>query len=1196
MPLFEYCCFLHPQSKGPRLDSCCDECGRRFDFPLTQAPATINGRDVVQSLGRGFYGAVYKTTNPRTGLDTAIKVVPRTAYMPKEAGGWGKDFESEAKLHASLSTEPLVARLQDWGDETLTFGETPIECHWMEMEYIAGRPLADLISDGPSSPRQVAQIAFDLLDFAQLLKQRQQFHNDLHGENVLVLTLPDSQARRMALDPHVAIKVIDLGSAAPRSKEGPERLGDVQWVATHISTLLDGIERRDDVDPPTLRLTAQLRRIAEYWAAPQARKPEPQDFMSSIRSAYNFGSRPRSQRVNLSSVNEHYNAQSMPPWFAPELLHDPDGKWQTKLRGAGPVLVAGMRGCGKTLLFRSLEWTARLHNDQALEDDFLAVFVSCASLLRGPRTERFDAPIQRLFLAFAREVTRDVQACELRPVGAVNYGALGPFAEMVKRLVPWFEPPRSTVDVVELELSLSTALQITVPLTPEGTEPEFNTRVAFDELVSASRRLVDIWQERTMLFLLDDVSTRYLPADNVADMLSQFCLQSPDWGFKISTETQTLALSTPSGGPARRSRDYGYFDLGLEVFQECQNPRFVQEILSRRLAVTDGLAHLDVRDVLGVQSLGDIAETIRETGPQHPVYWGLAALTGMCVGDIGDVLQVFASILDRGRKDGFPVAERLQHEAAFNLSEEKLIALAGIDEWLYRHAIAFAQASHHELMMSTDRLRQYTRLFLQLDPEETPDLFAKIMDLVDAGIFVLTGGTTRIKSASSKPYMQFKLAYRNILGLTNRIPLSKRDRFEPPIKVLADWLTTPTAALLRGSGKATQESEDGELPESVASALLLATGAGIDQERAVQPSIQGALAPATYESPEPDDRLPPPRTLYVVTSSATTGVKESSFDWEKGRIVAAFGFEDRSRISWSNTLGAVVPSSATFIEYPDAGLKRQIVDLVDAAGVPWNAVVADDLRTREQVDAFLREIGDAPLMIDTTSLTKALIYLLVSRALITRGRVHVGYTSATTYFPPDAQLAEVVELIESDKHVEVQNVLDEMVEGELGPYRTLGVGPNRRDPSQPSIMATFVALKHDRVSSLLDDTPVEAIAAIAPGKANGDDSNRKEVKRYLARNLVQRYTGEVLACGAHDHVGTFELLRELHRRYALGDGYNFEIALTGTKMQTVGAAMLGATAAPTAVHYSSPTTFVSSQFTTGGGRTVMFELLRDEVH
>ena len=493
----------------------------------------------------------------------------------------------------------------------------------------------------------------------------------------------------------MGVRVLDLGSAADESKSGDSRLGNVHWVASHILELLAAYERvHGPLDPTEMRICAQLRRVAEYYCGvDRVRLPQPTDMKSRIVAACQFGDRPWNQPVRLASVVEHYNAQTLPSWFAPALLYDPDGLWARRLSGPGPQLLAGMRGCGKTILLRSLEWIARAHKREGetahqvirrlKSDRFLGLFVSCAALLGSPRTAQIQVPLHRLFLAFAREIARNLHDCELMNLGIIDYNALRPFAELIRRTVKWFAPPVGATDVSALRQAISSAIQN--PPTDADNKIDFGARVAFDELARATRRLLDLWENKILLFLIDDVSTRYVSGENIEEILSHLCLQSPEFGFKISTETQSLELSTPGGSAARIGRDYELFDLGAEVLARLGGPsgtRFVEEVLQRRSAITDAAPILSPSQLLGKQSLSDVAVAIREQPSKSAVYWSIDVLAGVCVGDIGDILQIYSSMLSRSGASARISAET-QHQAMLDFAEGRLFALAGLDEWLY---------------------------------------------------------------------------------------------------------------------------------------------------------------------------------------------------------------------------------------------------------------------------------------------------------------------------------------------------------------------------------------------------------------------------------------------------------------------------------------------------------------------------------
>lgn len=1161
-------------------------------------PRVLNGKEAIKALSRGFYGAVFVTRHPRTGRLYAVKAIPTATYAAREDGGYGKSFEEEVEIHRALSGSPVVARLEDWGTDTVEFGSELISCHWMEMEFVEGALLDDLIAHGPESPREVAQIAWDLLDVIDELQKRGKFHNDFHGRNIVITKLPETEARRAAIDPYVAVKVLDLGSADSATKSGSTRQGDIHWVAQHILELLSALELGSTLDPTPARVCAQLRRVADHYfgETDHHRPPTPADMKDLIRSAYAYGRRPWMQPVRLASVAAHYNARTMPAWFAPELLNDPEGAWSRRLAHPGPQLIYGMRGCGKTVLLRSLEWAARLHarvlangreseeqvRDRVAGDDFLGLFVSCSSLLRGPRSELVDAPLHRTFLAFSREIVRNVEICDLWGIGEIDYRALPDFAELVARVVPWFEPAGEALDVLSLEDALSRA--ITTPGSGSA-DAEFTPHVVFEDLAEATRRLVDIWENKRLLFLLDDVSTRVLSEPNVEELLTQLCLGSQHFAFKISTESQTIVPRTSGGELARAGRDYDLFDFGHEVYEHLggkDGVAFISGILDRRAAVTDGAPDRS-RDALASQkSLEAVSQAIRDAGGAH--YWGIEALAGICVGDIGDVLQLYETILDRGADRGYPIKPEIQHKAAIDLAESKLRSLLLRNEWLYSHATAFAQAAHRELMADSDRTRQFSRVDVSFPADQAERLFPRIIELVDAGVYVFSGGTARKRTARHQPVLQFKLVYRKLLGLPSGIPLGRRDRFEPEnVEELLAWLESPTPSSLRwGKLPVDEPAAEPERRPSV--------------EVRGEPDAEPAQLLLHAERASSEDLLPAPRSLLQVSTMRATEGFDIGVEWSETFIVSAFGFEDRSVGTWRQVVDSAAAAQAILVSYPNPGHRSEIEDLLSSARIPWREVPVATL-TNESVAATLDGIPDgAPLVIDTTALTKALIYQFVADGLRRRGELWILHGCAEHYEPSDDALRPVVERLVGGNLPAIRE-LDELVEGEVGPYTTESLGVSRRDPGQPTLLATFVPLKHARVAQLLDDVPVEKVAAIVPLHSDGRDSPRTVAAEYLADHYVQQYGGEKVLVGSLDHDGAYRELAELHSRYALDLGYNFEVALSGTKMHAVGVGMLAATTPVSAVYYSRPHHFEPHKFTHGTGavRTVHLVLGRGDV-
>jgi hypothetical protein len=278
------------------------------------------------------------------------------------------------------------------------------------------------------------------------------------------------------------------------------------------------------------------------------------------------------------------------------------------------------------------------------------------------------------------------------------------------------------------------------------------------------------------------------------------------------------------------------------------------------------------------------------------------------------------------------------------------------------------------------------------------------------------------------------------------------------------------------------------------------------------------------------------------------------------------------------------------LAYADPGLTAEIRTCLAARGIVPVQVAASDTTG---ISALVDDPA-AELVVDTTSLTKPLIYSLVSQALRKRGRVSILHTCATSYFPSDQDLSKVVRLFAKKEYAKAFEMLDTIVKGEVPPFKTVVVDGSDWDSSQPAVMAVFSTLKHRRVTGLLEDLPVEKVAALAPVHTAGRSSPRSVVGRRLAEALVHAYGGVVEEVGSLDHVGAFHALVRLHADLALQAGFNFEIALSGAKMHAVAAGMFASVASSSAVFYSAPK-FVKEHFTAGTGPTRLVTLERVEL-
>ena len=161
---------------------------------------------------------------------------------------------------------------------------------------------------------------------------------------------------------------------------------------------------------------------------------------------------------------------------------------------------------------------------------------------------------------------------------------------------------------------------------------------AFPALAEAIRRCCPIWQIAQVLFLLDDVSTRYLNQPRIEELLSALMFQSPSCAFKLTSEAQTIELGLKSPGGihlARVGRDLSVFDLGAEVYEKIKRPGegngrdFVEEILKQR--ARHFVAHPDVApgvllDDVPLETIAvEIGESASSSRRRKEIYRGITA-------------------------------------------------------------------------------------------------------------------------------------------------------------------------------------------------------------------------------------------------------------------------------------------------------------------------------------------------------------------------------------------------------------------------------------------------------------------------------------------------------------------------------------------------------------------------------------------
>jgi two-component system LytT family response regulator len=135
---------------------------------------TLSHYRILEELGRGGMGVVYRALDTRLGRDVALKVLGSAA---SPGGEQERRLRVEARAAAAL-VHPAVSVIYEIDEaEGATF---------IAMELVSGRPLAALIAETPLGPDRALDLALEVAEGLAEAHARGIVHRDLKPKNVML--------------------------------------------------------------------------------------------------------------------------------------------------------------------------------------------------------------------------------------------------------------------------------------------------------------------------------------------------------------------------------------------------------------------------------------------------------------------------------------------------------------------------------------------------------------------------------------------------------------------------------------------------------------------------------------------------------------------------------------------------------------------------------------------------------------------------------------------------------------------------------------------------------------------------------------------------------------------------------------------------------------------------------------------------
>lgn len=186
---------------------------------------TISHYRVLEKLGEGGMGVVYKAEDTRLRRTVALKFLPPGLLATDEVR---RRFVHEAQASASLN-HPNIATVYEVDEfEGTTF---------VSLEYVEGQNLAEKLSSSPPDVREAINIAIQLSEGLKAAHEKGIVHRDIKCQNIMVT-------------PKGHVKILDFGLAKFRGASSVTRTGTTVGTMGYMSPeqLLGGsVDHRTDI-------------------------------------------------------------------------------------------------------------------------------------------------------------------------------------------------------------------------------------------------------------------------------------------------------------------------------------------------------------------------------------------------------------------------------------------------------------------------------------------------------------------------------------------------------------------------------------------------------------------------------------------------------------------------------------------------------------------------------------------------------------------------------------------------------------------------------------------------------------------------------------------------------------------------------------------------------------------------------------